>query len=137
MTYGIPSSHKPAPVNHLHPNISVYILVTVLYSILVDSINDKYLLNSQELQLTIIFFNLVTSMFELALIINQWSATFIHHFTWLLWNNKMTSSQMACWLTWWNTTPISQKSWVPLLYRPKFFSTRLYFYYSLRSVSLT
>ena len=48
--------------------------------------------------------------------------SFIHHFPGLLRTSKMTSSQLACWLSWQSTAPVSQRSWVQLLNKPQLFS---------------
>ena len=45
----------------------------------------------------------------------------------------MTSSQLACQLSWQSTAPLSQRSWVQIPHRPEFFF-RPYFHYYLSSV---
>ena len=45
----------------------------------------------------------------------------IPNYTGLFGANMMTSSQLACKLSWQSTAPVSQRSWVQILYRPELF----------------
>ena len=47
--------------------------------------------------------------------------SFIHQFTGLFGSNIMIGSQLACQLSWQSAAPVSQRSWVPIPYRPQFF----------------
>ena len=46
----------------------------------------------------------------------------IHHSEGLFESNFMTSSQLACQLSWYSAAPVSQRSWVQIPYGPEFFS---------------
>ena len=58
---------------------------------------------------------------QLTYMIFIYSLLFIHHFTGLLVTNIITSSQLACYLSWYSTALVSQKSWVQIRYKPVFF----------------
>ena len=50
------------------------------------------------------------------------STIIIHHLDGLFGPNLMTSSQLACQLSWQSAAPVSQRSWVQIPYGPEFFS---------------
>ena len=53
----------------------------------------------------------------------KYSQSLIHQFPGLNWEtNIMTSSQLACWLSWQNTALVLQRPWIQIPYRPEFFS---------------
>ena len=51
-----------------------------------------------------------------------YSQSFIHHLTGLFGTNIVTSSQLACQLSWYSASPVSQRSGVQISYRPESFS---------------
>ena len=55
-----------------------------------------------------------------------YSQPFIHHFTGLFGTNIITSSQLACQLSWQSAAPASHRSWVQIPYRPQFFFQALF-----------
>ena len=58
---------------------------------------------------------------QFAYMIFKYSQSFIHQFRGLYRTRIMTSSQLACQLSWQSTASISQRSLVQIPYRPKFF----------------
>ena len=58
----------------------------------------------------------------------------IHHLDGLFGPNIMTSSQLACQLSWQSAAPVLQRSWVQIPYGPEFFFFRSYFNYQFSSV---
>ena len=63
-----------------------------------------------------------TSFPQFTCIIFIYSQSFIYQFTGLYDTNVMTSSQLARQLCRQSTAPVSQRSWVQILYKPEFFS---------------
>ena len=47
---------------------------------------------------------------------------FIHHFDGFFRINIRSSSQLACYVSWWSAAPVSKRSWVQIPYGPEFFS---------------